>query len=456
MENKSSTERPANTYVVGTGTAKTFVQFAALPNEATNDVGKLNTVSVPNEAKSVQIMYWGKDNNLPHYREELICGNNIVPSLIDRKQSIICGQGWYAYKERFEDTGSGQMKRIIDEVPMPADAELFFEEFRGVDKQLVGEMLKHGVSMPEFIRTRDGKIGAVNSLEVRYMRSGKKDAGNGKIKEWYWGNAWTTKYSNNIQQVDKKIVELPIYISGAKQNKFVLPQMNSLFNDGYYPIPAYWGGRHWIKLSNVIPLFHDANLQHGQTPRWHIIIPFDFFWDYKRLNSATTPEEEAILYGEFKVSEQKFIDDLNGVLTGIGNTGRTITSKSEIVEAMGGKYEKRIVIEELKPELHDEALLKLYEASNVANISSQGLHPTLANIETAGKLSSGTEIRNAFLMYLIIAAPPYRDHLMKVVNLVKRENGWDPAIKYGIRDAELTTLAENPAGVRPAETPIGK
>lgn len=92
----------------------------------------------------------------------------------------------------------------------------------------------------------------------------------------------------------------------------------------------------------------------------------------------------------------------------------------------------------------------------MANISAQAIHPTLANIETAGKLSSGTEIRNAFLMYLIIAAPVYRDMLQEVVELVKQENGWPTDIQYAIRDAELTTLAENPAGVQQAKTPIGE
>ena len=455
MENKSSINRPANTYVVGTGEARAFVQFAALPNEATNDVGRVNIVAIPNTSASAEIMYWGKKNDLPQYREELISGNNIVPSLIQRKRDIICGQGWMAYKERFEET-KGKRTRIIDEVPMPSKAEEFFDMFRGIDKELVVELCKHSLAMPEFIRGKGGEIVSIQSNEVKYMRAERREASSGKIRNWYWGNNWDTKRNGGLKMADRKIVKLPVYDKMSQQTKFVLPLMDSMLNDGYYPIPAYWGGRHWINLSNIIPLFHEANLQHGQSPRWHIILPFDFFWDYKRLSEALDAEAEKKLYAEFKLAEQKFVDDLNDVLTGIGNTGRTITSKSEVVELMGGKYEKRIHIEPLKAELHDEALIKLYEASNVANISGQGIHPTLANIETQGKLSSGTEIRNAFLMYLIIAAPAYRDQLAKIIDLVKSENKWTPGIKYMIRDAELTTLAENPSGVRPAETPVAK
>jgi len=38
--------------------------------------------------------------------------------------------------------------------------------------------------------------------------------------------------------------------------------------------------------------------------------------------------------------------------------------------------------------------------------------------------------------------------LLEVVDLVKTENGWPDDVYYAIRDAEMTTLAENPAGVQ--------
>jgi len=150
--------------------------------------------------------------------------------------------------------------------------------------------------------------------------------------------------------------------------------------------------------------------------------------------------------------EKQFINDFNTVLVGVGNTGRPIVTKSEIIEALGGKYEKRIQIEKIDYNINDEALLKLYAASNVANVSAQALHPTLASIETGGKgIGSGTEIRNAFLLYLIIAAPVVRDMLMEVVEVVKTENGWPADVKFAIRDAEMTTLAENPTGMQEKE-----
>lgn len=448
MESKSFTNAPpkGQFYIAGKGAA--IVEFsAAMPDHAAIDFGKIKSLSTDG-GQSVEIMSWGASNDVPQYREELITGNNIVPALIERKRNILFGQGWFAYQEKFVDDGSGQMRRDMDEVPMPPEAEAFFQKFKKTGRELLGELLKHGMAMPEFIRDKGKNIISVKSHRIKYVRAQKKNA-DGDIFTWWWSNYWTNQ---KVKAEEKVLRAMPVYQEGAKQTRFVLPLIDDLFNDNYYPIPAYWGGRHWITLSNIIPLFHEANLTHGAAPRFHILIPHDYFHDYEKMNNAATAEDRADLLKDFQAKEQAFVDDLNEVLTGIGNAGRTVTTKSELIESMGGRYDKRIQIEEIKYDIRDEALLKLYEASNVANVSAQALHPTLASIETAGKgIGSGTEIRNAFLLYLIIAAPVYRDMLIEVVELVKRENKWPAGIKYAIRDAEMTTLAENPAGIQQAD-----
>jgi hypothetical protein len=194
-----------------------------------------------------------------------------------------------------------------------------------------------------------------------------------------------------------------------------------MMNDGYYPIPSYWGSRHWIELANVIPVFHAANLRNLSAPRWMLVIPHDYFTDYEALNAAITEEDRQKIRSSEKAARQAFVDDFNKLVTGVENNGRTLTIQSVQEEIMGKIVDKRIQVEPLVIDLRDEALIKLYDASNVANISAQGLHPTLANIETQGRLSSGTEIRNAYLLWLIIAAPYYRNDLMAIVEHAKEQ-----------------------------------
>lgn len=456
MASKSSRNQPRPAATTTLGTGNVLVQFATmLPGNAATDVGKPTRISIA--GTSADIVTWGEKNDLPNYREELIQGNNIVPALVKRKRDIICGQDWYAYRERFEDGSSGPIKRIMDEVPMTPDQKAFFRMFKPEARKLVGELCKHEFGIAEFILNMDGSLAKIKRLETKHVRAGRKNA-IGEIVRYWWSNAWTNEQQKQTNTQDRVLRELPVYdetLSAEKrQDRFVLPLCDDLLNDGYYPIPSYWGGRYWIELANSIPIFHLANLRNLSAPRWLLIIPHDYFRDYVRWNAALTDADRDALLTEEMQKKQAFVDDFNTLVTGLENNGRTLTIESIQEEVYGKLIDKRITVEPLVIDLRDEALIKLYEASNVANISAQGLHPTLANIETQGRLSSGTEIRNAYLLWLIIAAPAYREYLYQIVDLAKKINGWPEDIHFAIRDAELTTLAENPGGMQPSETPI--
>jgi hypothetical protein len=432
----------------------TLVHFSSvLPDNSVNDLGRARTFTM--DGQSAEIMDWGNKNDLPNYREELVSNNAITPSLIRRKRDLVLGQDWFAYKTKYQDG-----KKIMDEVEMPPEAAQFFKKNKKLFSDVVGELMKHELGIVEYVRSKDGKIFSRKALETKYMRAGRKND-QGDIKTWWWSNAWTSEMTKTLKPAEKMLRSVPVLdegnmIGNGRQDRFCVALGDWLFNDGYYPIPTYWGTRYWIELSNIIPLFHLANLKHMSAPRFIVVIPQDYFLDYEALNAATDEEGRQVVLSSAKAKKQAFLDDFNDLVTGVGNNGRTLTIESALEETLGKVEERRIKIEPLVIDLRDEALLKLYESSNVANISGQGLHPTLANIETQGRLSSGTEIRNAYLLWLIIAAPAYRNHMYQLVEIEKELGNWPADVYYAIKDAELTTLAENPAGVQPAKTTIGK
>jgi hypothetical protein len=292
-----------------------------------------------------------------------------------------------------------------------------------------------------------GQIASLEVKECKNMRAAKK-TGMGAIETWYWSGGWPTEVKGGTSQEDKKIVAIPSYNGEEKrQPKFVIINGDYLFNDGYYPIPDWWGGWEWIQLANCIPQFHQANLQNGYNIRWHIQIPEDYFLNYEELNSCVTAEEKNACYAAANSAEQVFLDSANNFLAGLNNSGRALFTKYELDKALGREY-PGIKITALDYDMKDSALLDLFEKSNTANISSQGLHPTLANIETQGKLSSGTEMRNAYLMWLIINTPKPRNMMLAPIRLIKKINNWPSEIHYKIRDYEMTALSEDKAGMQ--------
>jgi hypothetical protein len=355
-----------------------------------------------------------------------------------------------AYRERYETDAKGKLKKVVEEVEMPQAVADWMEEsgFEQVLEDAAASWVKHSIILPEYVRNLAGEVLSIEIKEPKYMRAAKADD-KGKVKRWYWSNGWAEKSTAKKY----KIEGIDVYQGEtAQQARFVMPLGDMLFNDGYYPIPSWWGSWEWIELANEIPAFHKANLMNGYNIRWHIQIPHDYFLDYEKMNAALTEEEKSAVLAEAKKQEQNFIDDINDVLAGLNNSGRTVISKYEIDKAMGKEY-PGIKITPLNYDMKDGALLELFEKSNTANISSQGMHPTIANIETAGKLSSGTEIRNAFLMWLIINTPIPRRAFMRMLKPVADSRGWDKSIKYGIRDYELTALSTDKSGMQEKPAP---
>jgi hypothetical protein len=172
-------------------------------------------------------------------------------------------------------------------------------------------------------------------------------------------------------------------------------------------------------------------------------------FDLEAARSKNNPEAVKECYDKESEAKQQFIDQANKLLAGSQNAGRALYTEN-IFNQISKEYDG-IKIEPIKFDMKDSALLELFEKTNQANISSQGIHPTLANVETAGKLSSGSEMRNAFNFYVNTKTPRPRRLILKMMDAICRFNGWDvkyPDLKFTFEDFTLTKLDDNKSGVQ--------
>jgi hypothetical protein len=418
-----------------------FAQPTPSVTDRAGNGGKAMRIPYGNDG-SAEIWSWGKNNQLPQDREALVLDNNIVPELMATKRDITVGGGLMCYRERFE---AGN--RIIEEVEMPAAAKAFFNELADLNggQDIESYLLKscrnliyHSNTFTEFVRNKGGKISSMIGMESRHLRP-EKMQNNGTVMNWFWSGNWK-EYRKDAYRPKR----IPAYLSEVKkQPKFVMHCMDDVLSDEYLGIPTWWGGRAWIECANAIPIFHINNLRNGYTIRWHIEIPKDYFWDYS--TPANTQKEKADAKSTETAAKKEFLNKLNAFLAGYEQTGRALITEYEMNKVLGKDF-PGIKVTPLNVDLKDKALLDLFEKSNDANISAQGIHPTLAAIQTQGKLSSGSEIRNAFMMYVAIKTPVKRAILLKPIQYVHRVNGWGEGIKWGFRDIEITKLDDNPAG----------
>ncbi len=404
------------------------------------NTGKIVSITYGKEKNKVaKIMHWGSRNLLPQEREKLISENNIIPELLGTKRDILVAGGIYCYNERIQEE-KGKQTVVRDAIETPAEIQAFFDKIQ-VNKYLRSScknLMVHANTFTEMTCLAGGAIDMIKAHECRHTRAEEQDE-NGDIPNYYVCGKW-----QKLSDKDATISQVPTYNPSKEfQAKFMYHTGDDLLYDDYYFIPRWWGGKDWIILSNRVPVFHIRNLDNGYLIRWHIEIPKDYFRDYTA--AMQSPGDIETTKVKETEARKKFLKKLNEFLAGEDGAGRAVITEYEINRQLGKDF-PGIKITALNVDIKDKALLDVFDKSNDANISGQGVPPALASIQTPGKLGSGSETRNSFNVWLATKAPIPRDILLEPLYIVAKKNGWDPKVKFGFRDIELTALDENKAG----------
>ena len=416
-------------------------------------MGAINRAEDLTEVKEVrmigkkgQVAFWGKNNDLPQRREDLIQDNNIVGQLIRTNRDILIGGGIGYFKKEIQ-----KGEEVLTPIIPNQDVLDFMEhiEVDDVNECAGGEYYKHGNIYFEVIldpkKTKISNIYAKRCINIRAAKQNTK----GQVKSYFLSGNWN-KSTSRTEKINT--VELPAFdpATPLKYPKSIFHTGDKLFFDGYYFSPAWWGGKNWIIAANKIPEFHFKNLDNGYLIRYHIQIPQNHFLDKMAYDAADGDDEKTKeVLAEAEGHETEFITLMNNFLAGTKGAGRAVYTKyfAELEKEHPG-----IKITPITTDMKDEALLKLYDKSNDANISAQGIHPVLASIQTQGKLSSGSDIRNALLLHLSTKTPVARKALLKIFNIIKKVNKWDPELIFGFKDNLITKLDEEKSGQKQVMT----
>jgi hypothetical protein len=430
------------------------------PIDNPSDIGGLRRITLPS-GENAQIKDWGKDNQAPLRLDEAIAANHVLPSLLDTKRKLIYGQRIYMYHERYEKDAKGKMRLIQDEVQKPAEIEDFIDacEEEQYFQMVIGQLVKNGNIITEFLTSRAPSvsgttISALKAQESKFWRKEKMDSF-GKVKNAYFkGDAWSKKSRSNDFEIRKSPMWAG-YNDTDTENNFVYWTGDRMFcQDDYYFSTIWKGSLPWAGLMNVIPVFHDSNLKHRYMTSFHIRLRKGMFLD-PRYYKTQDPEEKKKYINEEAAARSAWLGEANSVLAGVENAGRAIWSEEEHLSNVQKQFPDVEIIP-LKIDMKDEALLKLYETATKAVMSSVQMHPTLANVETAGKLSSGSEMRNATLMQRILHTPLPRHITMEGFTIAIKVNKWDVKYadkgrkpKFGFHDEDIVALSEDKTGSKP-------
>ena len=371
------------------------------------------------ERNKLQYIPWGEDNLFPYHLLRLTIKNNIAPGIINTKIDFVSGKKLILYKEHISEG-----KKVEIEMIENPEIEDWLEEneIEEMIPKIVADDVWFGNYAVEFIRARSAKkIARVKHHDMMTVRAANPYKRIPVYK--YLLNDWINDYVSRATEIMRFNREKP----------FAYP--NSLYHvfryfpgSFYYGMPDYIGSENWMRLANKIPIFHDKGMDNTYQIRWHIQIPEAYFDTYD------DPKKE----------EKRLREEMNDFLAGAQNAGKAFVTRYSTDHNDNKK--NGWFIEPVKAEYFDEAFVKLYEQSNVAITSSHGIDPSISGVQTQGKLSSGSDKRISYDMFLKLKVPSFRKRILKFLYEVKRANGWDKKIKFGMIDYELTKLDDNHNG----------
>lgn len=396
----------------------------------------------------VNLVPWFSGSNNEVERLTYLVNNNpLLRGLIHTKAAIIAGQGLTLFRREgneYIDVG------LEEHLPCKR-----FHERNELDTWAFTELLTHSWVGNFFSRVQfsagNSRVVRLEHINPEFVRAFAADDGTIRVKEYLihgaWNNLPTGKittgdtlpawYADDFYDKKDKIITKAKAKTMLYHGRFRMPGMP------YYATPEYYGALRWIELGNVLPGWHQANMANSNGMRLHIMASRS--WIERKLNdlSGKVNPDTNSPYTEEDIMKA-LLKRFDGYFTKPENVGKTMASAFTLDAS--GKPVPEWIIQPISIDTKDDAYVKLGPMIDGAVTSAMGVDPSLAAILMNGKLSSGSEKRNAWNIE-VMKSNSTRQLVLNLINLIHRFNRWPKNLEWGFRDMTLETTDNSPSGM---------
>jgi hypothetical protein len=377
----------------------------------------------------VKVSNWGTDNLFPNSLRAVF-DNNLAPGLLDFKTDMLYGAGYTLVNERTEQ-----------EEEFAAEWEWLksWDVFTFIVQQITDFVTCENV-FGQARRSLSGKMVA-DILHVNAQECRLEIMKNGVSPRVLVGD---------YTDLGGKFAAYPRWdifgdlLNGAMKDKVAMYHLKKpTFGFRYYNYPVFIGAMNtWVPVANLIPAMHLNTLRNMLMAVYHVQIPLE---SLERMAKQKNWKEEQLN----KFVEAK-LDELDEMLGGASNAGKTFYSFS-IADEHGKPQEWKITLIESKLKEQSESYLKLFNDSNQALTSAFQVQPSLASIQLGDKLSSGSEVLNAYNLHVESRTPIARRLIATPINAALRINFPGTAAQLAFKNIPLVRQAKNKSGVEKPE-----
>ena len=358
------------------------------------------------------IARWGIDNRFPKTVLSILAKDPHALQVLRKKVQFLLGGGVIPYKKR-----NGEDVIVED---------LQVKNFLKANHSLLEKVLVAAATNLEyfdsfavefFLNRAKNKVVAFRNIDATNYRLIKAKDGDEEPSE-----IMLQRQSNQAADIR------PLFNwSKAKEfSEFVLYQKYHEPGNPYYSTPPWWGAKSELDLRNLILEMMIQSMTNGWSLKYQVEVHESFYAD---CDSDEIKKRE---------KKQKLVSELNRVLSAKENYNNNLVT--EMISDQQGKPYSGVKINVINQSLIDTSVTKLIELKQNANPASFGLDIGLAGLNVAKNLSSGSEIRNKFIMHLALNTPVPRKMLLKILTVIKLIEGWDSEIEFMFKDIEITKL----------------
>ena len=398
-----------------------------------------NWEHIPTHVGEFEVVPYGWDNNLPAKLRDALDANNLAPGVLRRQMGLIYGQGLHLFRTVTEN---GEVVKQWDDDPEIMKWLTDWDSKAYIEKSL-DEYLHLGGVFSLLIQKRSRRLGKpfVQSLECVEGKNARLewvDTGNlADVKSLFVGDFEHSCIYSGVQQY-------PIFNPAAPETEgiWAMYAKTASFGRSFYALPQYWGALRWISRGSDIPSIFKYVTDNSLNMAYHIHSP-KAYWDAKReMIRLLHPDMDPVKIEE-AISEltSQLLKNLTGVLSGKENAGKFYHTV-DVPDDSGNIVSWKIEPIDQKIKEFVEAQLKIHDASISAITSGMGLYPALSNVLSQGKLSSGSDLMNAFQLFRLADTEIPQNTVLKALNQAIAINFPGKGLRAGFYYTKLGTQSE--------------
>jgi hypothetical protein len=369
--------------VVDTGYQSFSTPFLRVPE------GNLSLPFVDVRYTTQGYIRFGSDNLFPQYMNQMYYMSPLHGAIVDFKTNATIGGGY-----TFDESKLTDMEKVV--------LYAFGKKigFKDTIKVVTKDVILHG-RVYFSIELKNGKTHNVKRIAPEKVRINQTKTLYAVNEDWQYGMQITTYEP---------------YHPECKDGTYLYVYEQKSVGQDYYPLPQYTSALNFAFLSGELSYLQKSNIQNSIFPSFAMMFP----------KKPQGPEE------------MQLIKDTVAKLKGAENGGKTVAFFANNKESLPD-------LVSIPTNSNDELFRGVSELNTEQICFAHTIDPILLGVRTSGALGSGSDIKQAYVIFEKNTIIPLRETVTDIINGLLKVVGIDAKVEitnYQIVNETITSVNE--------------